>query len=81
MRRCFGNSCKAFDFSRGLFTWKELSAGPALFAMYHKAVVNLRKIPVRYNTPAVRLIVDGGRVAGVQAGKEGALRTTAPGRP
>lgn len=21
MRRCLGNSCKAFDFSRGLFTW------------------------------------------------------------
>ena len=56
------------------FMWKELSAGPALFAMYHNAVVNLRKIPVRYNTPAVRLIVDGGRVVGIQAGKEGALK-------
>ena len=56
------------------FMWKELSAGPALFAMYHNAVVNLRKIPVRYNTPAVRLIVDGGRVVGIQAGKEGVLK-------
>lgn len=23
MRRCLGNSCKAFDFSRGLFTFQE----------------------------------------------------------
>ena len=56
------------------FMWKEHSAGTALFAMYHNAVVNLRKIPVRYNTPAVRLIVDGGRVVGIQAGNEGVLK-------
>lgn len=56
------------------FFYNNVSAGPALFAMYKNAVMNQRKIPVLFETAGKRLILDKGAVIGIEAeGKSGKL--------
>ncbi len=56
------------------FMYAGRSAGPALFAIYRHAVLDVRKIPVYFNTAAKRLIVDNGRVVGVEAEEKGVAK-------
>lgn len=53
------------------FRYGKVSAGPALFALYRNGVMNQRKIPVLFETPATRLILDGNTAVGVEAKKDG----------
>ncbi|MCD8340346.1 MAG: FAD-binding protein, partial [Burkholderiales bacterium] len=55
------------------FRYGGKTGGPALFEMYRNAVINQRKIPVWFNSPAKCLIVSDGKVVGAQVEKEGKL--------